>query len=30
MDEQLQINQYERTDHSVGVMMLHLEWCIKY
>ena len=30
MDQQLQINQYKRTDHSVGVMMLHLQWCTKY
>ena len=30
MEQQLQINQYKRTDHSVGVMMLHLEWCTKY
>jgi len=30
MEQQLQINEYKRTDHSVGVMMLHLEWCTKY
>ena len=30
MEQQLQINQYKRTDHSVGVAMLHLEWCTKY
>ena len=30
MEQQLIINQYRRTDHSVGVMMLHLEWCTKY
>lgn len=30
MEQQLQINQYQRTDHGVGVMMLHLEWCTKY
>jgi len=30
MEQQLQINQYKRTNHSVGVMMLHLEWCTKY
>ena len=30
MEQQLQINSYKRTDHSVGVMMLHLEWCTKY
>ena len=27
---QTQINQYQRTAHSVGVVMLHLEWCTKY
>ncbi len=30
MEQQLKINQYMRTDHSVGVVMLHLEWCTKY
>ena len=30
MEQQLQINHYKRSDHSVGVMMLHLEWCTKY
>ena len=30
MEQQLQFNQYKRMDHSVGVMMLHLEWCTKY
>ena len=30
MEQQLQINHYKRNDHSVGVMMLHLEWCTKY
>ena len=30
MEQQLQINQYKRNDHSVGVVMLHLEWCTKY
>ncbi len=30
MEQQLQINQYEKTSHSVGVVMLHLEWCTKY
>ena len=30
MEQQLQINSYKRTDYSVGVMMLHLEWCTKY
>lgn len=23
-------NQYERYQHSVGVMIMHLEWCTKY
>ena len=23
-------NQYERYEHSVGKIMLHLEWCTKY
>ncbi|MBI2044182.1 IS200/IS605 family transposase [Candidatus Pacearchaeota archaeon] len=22
--------EYEKHDHSVGIMMLHLEWCTKY
>ncbi len=30
MEQQLRINQYKRTNHSVGVVMLHLEWCTKY
>ena len=30
MEQQLQINQYRRINHSVGVVMLHLEWCTKY
>ncbi len=33
MEQQLiqkQINQYSHYSHSVGVMMLHLEWCTKY
>ena len=30
MEQQLIINQYKKTDHSVGVVMLHLEWCTKY
>jgi len=30
METQLKVNQYQRTDHSVGVLMLHLEWCTKY
>jgi len=25
-----QINQYQRNDHSVGVVMMHLQWCTKY
>ncbi len=24
------INQYSRTNHAVGIVMLHLEWCTKY
>ena len=23
-------NKYEHNNHSVGVVMLHLEWCTKY
>ena len=23
-------NQYEKNEHSVGKIMLHLEWCTKY
>lgn len=30
MEQQLQINQYNKINHSVGVVMLHLEWCTKY
>jgi len=30
MEQQLQINQYQKINHSVGVIMLHLEWCTKY
>ena len=30
MEQQLQINQYKRVDHSVGVVMFHLQWCTKY
>ena len=30
MEQQLQINQYKRTDHSIGVSMFHLQWCTKY
>ena len=36
MENQLQFsenyvrNKYKYYDHSVGVMMLHLEWCTKY
>ena len=25
-----QINNYNRGDHSVGVVMFHLQWCTKY
>ena len=24
------MNQYNRINHSVGVVMLHLQWCTKY
>lgn len=36
MENQLQLsesyhqNKYEHFDHSVGKMMMHLEWCTKY
>ena len=30
MEQQLNINQYKKTNHGVGVVMLHLEWCTKY
>ncbi len=30
METPVSINQYKHYDHSVGVMMLHLEWCTKY
>jgi putative transposase len=30
MEQEIKINQYKRFDHSVGVMMLHLEWVTKY
>ena len=30
MEQQIEINQYKKTHHSVGVVMLHLEWCTKY
>jgi len=26
----MEINSYKRNDHSVGVVMLHLQWCTKY
>ena len=26
----MEINQYKRNDHSVGIVMLHLEWVTKY
>ena len=26
----MKINNYQRNDHSVGVVMLHLQWCTKY
>ncbi len=30
MEIQMNVNQYKKINHSVGVMMLHLEWCTKY
>ena len=30
IQQQLIINQYKRTEHSIGVVMLHPEWCTKY
>ena len=30
METQMVINQYRKINHSVGVVMLHLEWCTKY
>lgn len=35
MEQQLQFseshtNKYNRTPHSVGIVMLHLQWCTKY
>ena len=30
METQIKINRYKKTAHSVGVVMLHLEWCTKY
>jgi len=30
MEQQLQINQYKKLNHSVGKIMMHLEWCTKY
>jgi len=35
MENQLQLSEnpaskYEHNDHSVGKMMMHLEWCTKY
>jgi len=30
METQMKINQYKKVHHSVGIMMLHLEWCTKY
>ena len=26
----MEINKYNKINHSVGVVMLHLEWCTKY
>jgi len=30
MEIQMNVNQYKKINHSVGVVMLHLEWCTKY
>jgi len=30
MEAQMKINQYRKINHSVGVVMLHLQWCTKY
>ena len=30
MEQQRKINQYRKINHSVGVMMLPLQWCTKY
>ena len=30
MEQQITINQYKHLEHSVGVMVLHLEWVTKY
>jgi len=30
MENQITINRYKHLEHSVGVMMLHLEWATKY
>ena len=30
METQIQINEYNHSDHSVGIMMMHLEWVTKY
>ncbi len=30
MEQQIEINQYKHFKHSVGIMMLHLEWVTKY
>ena len=30
MEQEIKINQYKHFEHSVGVMMLHLEWVTKY
>ena len=30
MEQQLKINKYNKINHSVGVVMLHLEWVTKY
>ena len=30
MEIQMNVNKYRKVNHSVGVVMLHLEWCTKY
>ncbi len=30
MEQQIKINRYRQFDHSVGIMMLHIEWVTKY
>ena len=30
LSESYNLNKYTKRDHSVGVMMMHLQWCTKY